>query len=78
LQLLSYLASVTHEPFSLLLEMSDIEKFFANKTVFVTGVTGFLGKVLVEKLLRSCGSIRCVYVLVRTKRDGKVEIDTKQ
>jgi thioester reductase-like protein len=44
--------------------MSEIEKFFAGKNVLVTGVTGFLGKVLVEKLLRSCGSIESVYVLV--------------
>ena len=51
--------------------MSEVEKFYAGKNIFVTGVTGFLGKVLVEKLLRSCKLIGNVYVLVRAKRGGE-------
>lgn len=51
--------------------MSDIEEYFAEKNILVTGVTGFVGKVLVEKLLRCCDSIGDVFVLVRTKRGGK-------
>lgn len=31
---------------------SPITKFFAGKTVFLTGPTGFLGHLLLEKLLR--------------------------
>jgi fatty acyl-CoA reductase len=34
----------------------------------VTGSTGFLGKVLVEKLLRSCPDIGNIYVLMRKKK----------
>lgn len=33
---------------------ADIESFFREKTIFITGATGFVGKVLVEKLLRCC------------------------
>jgi alcohol-forming fatty acyl-CoA reductase len=51
--------------------MSDIEKFYAGKAVLVTGVTGFVGKVLVEKLLRGCPDIKTVFVLIRKKRNGK-------
>lgn len=46
----------------------SIKSFYRNTVVLVTGGTGFLGKVLIEKLLRSCDNIRCVYVLLRPKR----------
>jgi len=48
------------------MKMSIVDTF-KNGTVFVTGSTGFLGKVLIEKLLRSC-DIKCIAVLVRSKR----------
>ncbi|GBP61496.1 Putative fatty acyl-CoA reductase CG5065 [Eumeta japonica] len=41
---------------------SDILKFFAGKTVLVTGGTGFLGKQLIEKLLRLQAQVRSVSV----------------
>lgn len=47
---------------------STIKNFYKNSYVLVTGGTGFLGKVLIEKLLRTCEDIQCVYVLVRSKR----------
>ncbi|XP_060532881.1 putative fatty acyl-CoA reductase CG5065 [Cylas formicarius] len=47
---------------------SDIKKWYAGQSVFVTGATGFMGKVLVEKLLRSCPDISTIYVLIRHKR----------
>lgn len=31
------------------------------------GATGFVGKVLVEKLLRSCGGVKNVYITIRNK-----------
>ena len=49
--------------------VSDIEEFYAGKTVFITGGTGFLGKVLMEKLLRSCPRVERVYLLVRSKKN---------
>jgi len=47
--------------------MSTIQEFFNGKTVLVTGATGFLGKALVEKILRSLPGIRRLYLLVRPK-----------
>lgn len=47
---------------------SAIVKFLAGKNVFVTGATGFLGKILVEKLLRSCPDLESIYILVREKK----------
>ncbi|BFG06476.1 putative fatty acyl-CoA reductase [Drosophila madeirensis] len=46
--------------------------FFAGRSVFITGGTGFMGKVLVEKLLRSCPDIRNIYLLIRPKRGQEV------
>lgn len=45
-----------------------IKEFFDNCNVFVTGSTGFLGKVLIEKLLRTCDGIEKIYILLRPKR----------
>lgn len=45
-----------------------IPEWFAQRHVFVTGATGFMGKVLVEKLLRCCVNIEKIYILIRPKR----------
>ena len=47
---------------------SQIVSFYDKKTILITGATGFLGKVLIEKLLRSCYGINKIYVLVRSKK----------
>ncbi|XP_043271784.1 putative fatty acyl-CoA reductase CG5065 [Venturia canescens] len=52
---------------------SQIQKFYAGKSIFLTGSTGFMGKVLVEKYLRSCPDIKRLYVLIRPKRGSSFE-----
>lgn len=49
---------------------SKVVEFLNQRSVFVTGSTGFYGKALIEKLLRSCDGIENVYVLIRLK-NGK-------
>ncbi|XP_063706220.1 fatty acyl-CoA reductase 1-like [Culicoides brevitarsis] len=41
---------------------------YHGKSIFITGSTGFLGKVLLEKLLFSCPDIKKIYILIREKR----------
>ena len=47
--------------------MTEVERFYEDKVVFITGGTGFIGKVLLEKLLR-CTDVRRVYLLIREKK----------
>jgi len=48
--------------------MLQIKKFYSGKKVLITGCTGFLGKVILEKVLWSCPDINQVFVMVRAKR----------
>ncbi|XP_039391837.1 fatty acyl-CoA reductase 1 isoform X10 [Mauremys reevesii] len=47
--------------------MVSIPEYYEGKNVLLTGATGFMGKVLLEKLLRSCPKVKAVYILVRHK-----------
>lgn len=52
---------------------SQIENFYAGSTVFLTGGTGFLGKLITEKLLRTCTDVKRIYLLIRSKKDKSIE-----
>lgn len=49
-----------------------ITDFYKNKTILITGATGFVGKVLIEKLLATCPEIKAIYVLLRSKRNKSI------
>lgn len=57
---------------------NNISQFYNGTTLFITGATGFLGKALLEKLLRSCDGIVAIYVMVRPKRGLGVEQRVKE
>ncbi|XP_066246160.1 fatty acyl-CoA reductase wat-like [Euwallacea similis] len=45
-----------------------IKQYYNGKNIFLTGGTGFLGKFLIEKLLRST-NVEKIYVLIRPKKE---------
>lgn len=51
--------------------LSPVQSYYKGKTIFITGASGFMGKVLVEKLLYSCSELKEILVLVRPKK-GKL------
>ena len=51
----------------------SIPEYYAGKSVFITGGTGFLGKCLLEKLLRGCPDIKRVFLLIRPKKGKDVQ-----
>ena len=49
-----------------------IKEFYAGKTIFLTGTTGFVGKVVLEKMLRSLPDIKKIFIMVRGKKNISV------
>ncbi|XP_017076433.2 fatty acyl-CoA reductase wat-like [Drosophila eugracilis] len=51
---------------------TDIQGFYKDKVVFLTGATGFLGKVIIEKLLRTT-EVKRIYSMIRPKRGQDIQ-----
>ncbi|KAI3803817.1 hypothetical protein L1987_31979 [Smallanthus sonchifolius] len=47
------------------MELKNILQFLDDKTILITGGTGFLAKVMVEKILRVQPNVRKLYLLIR-------------
>ncbi|KAH9673910.1 Fatty acyl-CoA reductase 2 [Citrus sinensis] len=46
-----------------------IEKFLVGKSFFVTGATGFLAKVLIEKILRAAPEVGKIFLLIKAESE---------
>ncbi|KAL6858738.1 hypothetical protein ACP4OV_017740 [Aristida adscensionis] len=52
------------------MDAARIIAYFKGKSILITGSTGFLGKILVEKILRVQPEVRKIYLLVRGGTNG--------
>ena len=48
--------------------MIHIHQFYQNKVVLLTGCTGFIGKVILYRLLQQYSHISKIFILVRDKK----------
>lgn len=50
-------------------QKSEIKEFYRDKTVLITGTTGFVGKTLLEKMIRAFPDIKRIYLLIRPRKN---------
>jgi fatty acyl-CoA reductase len=48
--------------------MAEVIQFFEGQNIFVTGASGFLCIILLEKLLHSCPDVGYIFVLLKPKK----------
>ncbi|KAM0897330.1 hypothetical protein ACQ4PT_022635 [Festuca glaucescens] len=56
------------------MDADSIVEYFRGKSILITGSTGFLGKVLVEKILRVQSDIKKLFLLIRASDVGSAKI----
>ncbi|XP_055922066.1 fatty acyl-CoA reductase wat-like isoform X2 [Eupeodes corollae] len=53
-------------------QLTPLQNFYYGTNIFITGGTGFLGKILLNKLLTSCPGVDMIYILIRNKKNKDV------
>lgn len=51
----------------------SVAEFYDKKSVVITGANGFIGTILVSKLLRSCPGLETIYFLLREKNGSSIQ-----
>jgi len=54
-------------------EEGFIPDYYKGRSIFITGASGLMGKVLIERLLYFCPELANIYMLVRPKRGKSVD-----
>jgi alcohol-forming fatty acyl-CoA reductase len=47
--------------------LGSVKGFYSGKVLLITGTTGFLGKLVLEKILRVLSDVKKIYLLTRPK-----------
>ena len=51
-----------------------ISSYYHKKSILVTGTTGLVGKVLLEKILRTFSNVNTVYISVRSNVSKAIDV----
>nr|AXY94562.1 fatty acyl-CoA reductase 2 [synthetic construct] len=54
-------------------KLNTLEEFYVGSGILLTGATGFVGKAVLEKLIRMCPRIAAIFLLFRPKTDETIE-----
>ena len=54
-------------------QTNSIEEFYADNAILLIGATGFVGKGLLEKIMRVYSRIAAIFILLRPKKDQTIE-----
>ena len=54
-------------------KLNTLEEFYVGSGILLTGATGFVGKAVLEKLIRMCPRIAAIFILLRPKTDETIE-----
>ena len=60
------------------MELTPVQEFYKGRSVLITGATGFCGKSLLQKLLRSCADVGKIYLLMRPKKNEDISTRLKK
>lgn len=50
-----------------------VKSYYTDKTILITGCTGYLAKIVLEKIIRTCSDFKKIYVLMRVKQGVTLE-----
>ena len=51
-----------------------ISGYYQDKSILITGTTGFVGKVILEKILRTFPDVRAIYISIKVRKINLTEI----
>jgi thioester reductase-like protein len=51
----------------------SVNQFYKDKNILITGATGFVGKLLIEKILYTCDKVNKIYCVIREKNSFSAE-----
>ena len=51
-----------------------IRHYYKDKSILITGTTGFVGKVVLEKILRTFEDVKMIYISIRVPKNEPGEL----